>query len=1107
MNHALRLLHARIAALCVLAAVSAASAQRPATPRPATARGDSATAPGVSAEAIAGLRARSIGPAMTSGRVMSVAVHPDDPAIIYVGTASGGLWKSVSGGASWSPIMDREGSYSIGWVTLDPKNPNVVWVGTGERNSQRSVAYGDGIYKSEDGGRSWKNVGLKNSEHIGRIVVNPKNSDIVYVAAQGPLWSAGGDRGLYKTTDGGRTWEQVLKISEHTGVSDVVLDPRNPDVIIATAYQRRRHFFTLINGGPESAIHRSTDGGKTWTKVNTGLPGEELGRIGLAISPQDPDVVYALVEAANRRGGIYRSTDNGVTWERRMDYNQGAMYYGDVFPDPHQFDRIYIPDVLIQVSDDGGRSTRALGQRNMHVDNHIIWVDPKNPNHYLVGNDGGLYRSWDRGATWTFFENLPLAQYYDVDVDNSLPFYNVYGGLQDNNSLGMPSRTKSEHGILNEHVFVTQGGDGFVSRVDPEDPNTIYSELQHGVIVRYDRRTGERIGIQPQEEKGGAPLRWNWDAPFIISPHDSKRLYMAAQFVFRSDDRGNTWRKVSPDLTRQVDRNKLPVMGRIWGPDAVAKNTSTAIYSNISAVMESPKKEGVLWVGTDDGLVQVSEDGGATWRNVGPLPGVPQDAYVTRIRPSQHDANVAYVTFSNHQNGDFKPYALRTADLGRTWKSIAGDLPTRGGVFAINEDHDDPSLLFLGTEFAAYASKDGGQRWLKIPGLPTIKVADIAIQKRENDLVLGTFGRGVYIVDDYRALRSITPATVATSTLHPVRDALLYVPTQTYGGGRKAFQGEMLYSADNPPYGAVFTYSLKEQLKNLKQKRVDAEKGAEKAGQPIRYPTADELRAEAAEEAPAILLTISDESGKPVRTITGPTSRGLSRVAWDLRHPAHQLAAARPPTDEEQLFGGGPSGPYVVPGKYSVTLSQRMGGVVTRVAGPVSFAVVADGSGGLTLTDHRARGRFQVQVQELRRQLTGATELATATSAKLDQIRRALDQTPGAPGALHDRVRAYLRRVSAIQAELSGDRAFGSRSDPTPASISERVGSITSALGRTLQPPTSTNLEQYRIATELLGAEQAKLRQLVDSDLPALEREVERAGAPYTAGRVVGDRP
>ncbi|MGQ0648524.1 MAG: VPS10 domain-containing protein [Gemmatimonadaceae bacterium] len=1088
----------------VLALATPAVAQRSA--RAAGARADSAPRPAVTAEAIGGLRARSIGPAMTSGRVMSIAVHPDDPAVIYVGTASGGLWKSVSGGAAWTPIMDREGSYSIGWVTLDPKNPNVVWVGTGERNSQRSVAYGDGVYKSEDGGRSWKNVGLKNSEHIGRIVVHPKNSDMVYVAAQGPLWSPGGDRGLYKTSDGGKTWEQVLKVSENTGVSDVVLDPRNPDVIVATAYQRRRHFFTLIDGGPESAIHRSTDGGRTWTRVNTGLPNEELGRIGLAISPQNPDVLYAIVEAANRRGGIYRSSDNGVTWERRMDYNQGAMYYGDIFPDPHEFDRIYVPDVIFQVSDDGGRSMRALGQRNMHVDNHIIWVDPKNPNHYLVGNDGGLYRSWDRGATWMFFENLPLAQYYDVDVDTALPFYNVYGGLQDNNSLGMPSRTKSEHGILNEDVFVTQGGDGFVSRVDPEDPNTIYAELQHGVIVRYDRRTGERVGIQPQEEKGGAPLRWNWDAPFVISPHNAKRLYMAAQFVYRSDDRGNTWRKVSPDLTRQVDRNRLAVMGKVWGPDAVAKNTSTAIYSNISAVAESPKKEGVLWVGTDDGLLQVSEDGGASWRKIDPVPGVPADAYITRIRASNHDANVAFATFSNHQNGDFKPYALKTSDLGRTWTPIVGDLPPRGGVFAIHEDHVDPQLLFAGTEFAAYASKNGGQNWIKLPGVPTIKVADIAIQRRENDLVLGTFGRGVYIVDDYTALRSMTPATVtAAATMYPARDALLYVQTQRYGGGRKAFQGEMLYSADNPPYGAVFTYSLGEQLKTLKQKRVDAERAAEKAGQPIEYPGANALRAEAAEEAPSILLTVSDEGGRAIRTLTGPTAKGLSRVAWDLRYPAHQLAAARPPTDEEELFGGGgPSGPYVVPGKYSVTLSQRVGGVVNQLAGPVAFNVVADETGGLTVADHRSRGKFQSDVQELRRQMTGATELATATNTRLDQIKRALDQTPTAPKPLHEQVRAYIGRLSAIQTELTGDRALGSRSDPTPASISERVGSITSSLNRTLQPPTATNQEQYRIAMELFGVEQGRLRQLVESDIPALEREVEKAGAPYTAGRVVG---
>ena len=1098
-----RISHVLLAA-ATLAVASPLLGQRAA--RPTAARADSGPRPAITAEHISGLRARAIGPAMTSGRVMTIAVHPENPGIIYVGTASGGLWKSVSGGASWTPVMDGEGSYSIGWVTLDPRNANVVWVGTGERNSQRSVAYGDGVYKSEDGGRSWKNVGLKNSEHIGRIVVNPKNSDIVYVAAQGPLWSAGGDRGLYKTSDGGKTWEQVLKVSEHTGVSDVVLDPRNPDVVVASSYQRRRHFFTLIDGGPESAIHRSTDGGKTWAKVNTGLPNEELGRIGLAISPVNPDILYAVVEAANRRGGMYRSADNGVTWEKRMDYNQGSMYYGDVFADPHQLDRIYIPDVIFQVSDDGGRSMRALGQRNMHVDNHSIWADPKNPSHYLVGNDGGLYRSWDRGATWTFFENLPLAQYYDVDTDNALPFYNVYGGLQDNNSIGMPSRTKSEHGILNEDVFVTQGGDGFVSRVDPDDPNTIYAELQHGVIVRYDKRTGERIGIQPQEEKGGAPLRWNWDAPFIISPHSSKRLYMAAQFVYRSDDRGNSWRKISADLTRQVDRNRLHVMGRMWGPDAVAKNTSTAIYSNISAVMESPRKEGLLWVGTDDGLVQVSEDGGASWRKIDTFPGVPSDAYVTRIRPSGHDANVAYVTFSNHQNGDFKPYALKTTDVGKSWTSINGDLPVRGGTFAINEDHVDAQLLFVGTEFAAYASKDGGRHWIKIPGVPTIKVADIAIQRRENDLVLGTFGRGIYIVDDYTALRTMTAQSVtASATLYPTRDALLYVPVQQYGGGRSAFQGEMLYSGDNPAHGAWFTYSLKEQLKTLKQKRVDAEKAAEKAAQPITYPSADELRAEATEEAPSILLTVMDESGKAIRSLTGPAARGLSRVAWDLRMPAHQLASGRPPTDEEEIFGGGPSGPCVTPGRYAVTLSQRVGGVVTLLGGPVTFSVVMDPAGGLTLADHQARGRFQAQVQELRRQMTGATELATATNTKLDQIQRALDQTPSAPKALHDQVREYIRRLGAVQTGLSGDRALGARSDPAPASISERVGSITSGMNRSLAPPTTTNQEQYRIAVELLGAEQAKLRQLVDADVPALEREVEKAGAPYTAGRRVGD--
>jgi len=1055
------------------------------------------------ADAIAGLRARSIGPAVTSGRVMTIAVDPANKATFYVGAASGGVWKTANGGASFQPVFDTQGSFSIGWITLDPKHPNVVWVGTGERNSQRSVAYGDGVYKSEDSGRSWTNVGLKNSEHIGRIVISPKDSDTVYVAAQGPLWAPGGDRGLYKTTDGGKTWNQVLKISEHTGVSDVVLDPRNPDVVVATAYQRRRHFFTMINGGPESAIHRSSDGGKTWKKVNTGFPDEELGRIGLAISPVNPDIVYANVEAANSKGGIYRSSDNGVTWEKRSDYNQGSMYYGDIFPDPVDVDRIYVPDVIFQVSDDGGKTLRSLGTRNMHVDNHIIWVDPDNTNHMMIGNDGGLYRSFDRAATWIFFENLPLAQYYDVDVDNASPFYNVYGGLQDNSSLGGPSRTRSEHGILNQDWFVTQGGDGFVSRVDPEDPNTVYAELQHGVIVRFDKRTGERIGIQPQEEKGGTPLRWNWDSPFIISPHSHTRLYFAAQMLFRSDDRGNSWKAVSPDLTRQIDRNTLAVMGRVWGPDAVAKNTSTALYGNISAIAESPKREGLLYVGTDDGLIQVSEDAGAHWRKIDKLPGVPGDAYVARIRASQHDAATVYVAVENHQNGDFAPYLLKSTDSGKSWKSIAGDLPARGSTYAIAEDHVDPRLLFAGTEFAAYVSRDGGQHWTKIGGLPTIAVREVAIQKRDNDLVLGTFGRGVYIVDDYSPLRSTS--NDATATLYPARDAVLFVPTMPYGLPGKGFQGEMLYSAPNPPYGAVLGYSLKDGIKTLKQKRIDAEKAAEKAGRPIRYPTADELKAEADEEVPTILLTITGADGVPIRVLNGPADKGFQRVAWDLRAPAHQLPPNRPRGELDELFGDPLVGPYVVPGTYNATLSQRVGGAVTKLAGPVSFKVVLDPQAAANAGDQTARWQFLEKLQALRRDVAGSLELAGSTSTRLDAIVKALDATPAAPSQLHTDARALQRRLNAILVELRGERRLGSRSGPVPVAISERANTISGELNRTLARQTTTHEQQLQIAGELFAIERGKLKTLVDTDVPAIERELERLGAPYTPGRVPRD--
>src|SRR5581483_5584308 len=543
-----------------------------------------------------------------------------------------------------------------------------------------------------------------------------------------------------KTTDGGKTWKASLTVSENTGITDVAIDPNNPDTLYATAYQRRRHVYTLVNGGPESALYKSTDAGATWNKLRAGLPTSEMGRIGIAISPVDSNVIYASIEAADRKGGIFRSSDRGASWERRNPYDTTAMYYGHVYCDPKEVDRIYVPNVLVMVSDDGGRTLRPLGERSKHVDNHVIWIDPTNTNRYLVGCDGGLYESFDRGATWDFKANMPIPQFYDITTDNATPFYNVYGGTQDNYSMGGPSRTRSISGIVNSDWFVTQGGDGFRSQVDPEDPNTVYAELQYGVLVRFDKRTGERMGITPAPGRGEAALRVNWDAPFIISPHSRTRLYYASNKLFRSDDRGDTWTLASNDLTRQLDRNKLPVFNKILSVDAVARHASTDPFGNASALFESPKKEGMVYVGTDDGLIQVTEDAGKNWRKIDSFPGVPEMTYVSRIVASQHDANTVYAAFDNHKRSDFAPYLLKSTDAGRSWTSIASNLPKNGPVLAIAEDHVNPNLIFVGTEFGVFFTIDGGKKWVQLKGgLPTIAVRDIAIQRRENDLVLATF--------------------------------------------------------------------------------------------------------------------------------------------------------------------------------------------------------------------------------------------------------------------------------------------------------------------------------------------------------------------------------
>jgi len=1055
----------------------------------------------MSADTFSGLKLRSIGPAVTSGRVVSFAVHPKDKSTYYVGSASGGVWKTVNAGTSWTPVFDGEGSYSIGTVVLDPKNPNVVWVGTGENNSQRSVSYGDGVYRSDDGGKSWKNMGLKKSEHIGRIAIDPRDSSTVYVAAQGPLWGPGGDRGLYKTTDSGKSWKAVLTISENTGVTDIAMDPRNPDVLLAAAYQRRRHVWTLIDGGPESAIYKSTDAGATWNKVKSGVPTEDLGRIGFAVSPANPDVVYATIESIDKKGGIFRSTDFGATWERRNEYDAQAQYYAHPVADPKNVDRLYVMSVFLQVSDDGGKTLHNLGERFKHVDNHEIWIDPDNTSHYLVGCDGGVYESYDRAATWNFKSNLPVTQFYDIALDDAAPFYHVYGGTQDNFSMGGPARTRSVHGITNADWFVTAGGDGFESRVDPQDPDTVYSESQYGGLVRYDRRTGESVGIQPQPGIGEPPLRWNWDSALMISPHSHTRVYFAANRLFRSDDRGDSWKAISGDLTRQVDRNSLAVMGKVWGPDAVAKNVSTSFYGNIVALAESPKKEGLIYVGTDDGLIQATENDGGEWRKIEKFTGVPDGTYVSRILASQHDAGTAYAAFDRHKNSDFAPYLVKTTDAGRTWTAIEGDLPARGSVLAIAEDSVNPRLLFVGTEFGLYFTIDGGQKWIQLKGgLPTIAVRDLAIQGRMNDLVAGTFGRGIYVLDDYTPLRDLKPETLTQDlALFPIKNALMYIETRQYGLRGKGFQGESFFTADNPPYGAQFTYYLKDEIKTKKQQRRDAEKEAEKKKAAAAYPTQAELRAEGEEEGPALVFTISDASGRAVRTLTGPVTKGIHRVSWDLREPPAVLPGPRPADADDDLFSEEPTGPLVMAGRYTVSLAKRVDGVLTPLISGREFTVEAES------TDGSARGElydFQQKAAKLERAVLGTLATANDLKSRIGKIKDAIDATPAMDRKWGDAARALERKNNEILRALRGDVVLAERNENVPESIVERVETIVANEQAWLQRPPATDVQAYAIASQEFAAQQEKLRVLVDVDLKAIEKALDDAGAPWTPGRL-----
>jgi photosystem II stability/assembly factor-like uncharacterized protein len=1061
----------------------------------------------LSAPTFAGLKLRGIGPAFISGRVADLGVDPRHTGTYYVAVASGGLWKTINAGTTFEPIFDGEGSYSIGCVTVDPNDSLVVWVGTGENNSQRSVSYGDGVYKSVDGGHHWQNLGLKSSEHIARILVDPRNSEVVYVAAQGPLWAAGGDRGVYKTTDGGKSWKRALSISDDTGVTDLVMDPRNPDVLYAAAYQRRRHVWTLIDGGPESAIYKSRDGGATWQKLTNGLPKEQMGRIGLAVAPADPDVVFATIEAARGAGGFFRSADGGVNWEKRSStIATSPQYYQHVVADPKAVDRVYLLDTFNKVSDDGGKTFRLLGESAKHVDNHALWIDPANTDHLRATCDGGVYETWDRAATWEWKANLPLAQLYRADVDYALPFYNVYGGAQDNGSVAGPSRTFTVNGITNREWVATNGGDGFVSKADPEDANTIYVQSQYGGVVRHDRRTGVVIDIQPQPGLGEPALRYNWDSPLIISPFSHTRLYMGANRLFRSDDRGDSWRAISPDLTRQVDRNKLKVMGRVWGVDTVAKNASTSFYGNIVSLAESSKKEGLIYIGTDDGLIQVTEDDGAHWRKFERFAGVPDNAYVSNLTASRHDAGIVYAAWDNHKMGDFKPYLAKSADRGATWSSIAGNLPARGSVWGFAEDHVNRDLLFAGTEFGVYFTLDGGKKWIQLTGdMPTIAVRDIVIQRRENDLVLASYGRGFYILDDYSPLRTVDAKLLEQpAVLFPVKKAAMYVETTPLGGYGKGFFGHSFYAAPNPPYGAVFTYYLKDEIQDRKHRRREAEEKLEKAGKDVFYPSWDELRAEDREVPPVIEWTVTDDEGHVIRHGTGPVAAGMHRVAWDLRFPA-SIPAGTPSHPAAEDYEGPPKGPMAAPGTYKVSIAQRVDGVLTQLGQPQSFAVEPVEYQDVPAKDRAAQLAFEQKVARLQRAVLGAVKSAEEAEHRLDLIDKAVVDTPAADAALAAKAQELHRRLKDLYEKISGDKVIAEHNEPAPPAILQRLQ--TSIGWGNMTAPTRTQQDAYRFAAQEFGPVLDGLRQLVEVDLKQLEDQLESAGAPWTPGRVPRWKP
>jgi photosystem II stability/assembly factor-like uncharacterized protein len=825
------------------------------------------------------------------------------------------------------------------------------------------------------------------------------------------------------------------------------------------------------------------------------------------MSPADPEIIYAIVEAADGKGGLYRSTNRGASWEKRGPYSTSGNYYQEIIADPIEPNTLYAMDTWMKVSHDGGKTFQNVGEDYKHVDNHSMWINPTNNQHWIVGCDGGIYETFDAAKNWDFKENLPVTQFYKVALDNDFPFYNIYGGTQDNFSLGGPSRTTTSHGIMNSDWFITHGGDGFESQVDPFNPDIVYAQSQHGVLVRYDRKSGEELGIQPKERKGEDAYVWNWDAPLAVSPHAPGRLYFCANKVFRSDDYGNSWTVLSDDLSRKVNRNELKVYDRVVSMDAIAKNGSTSLYGAIVALSESPIDENMIMVGTDDGLIHLTEDGGTSWKKIDNLPGAPARSYVNNVFLSRHDVNVMYAAFNHHKYGDFKPYIFKSTNKGQSWTKISNNLPERGSVYAIEQDHVDPDLIFCGTEFGVFFSPNEGLRWKAIKaGLPTIAVRDIAIQQRENDLVLGTFGRGFFILDDYSALRSIENSEpTEMASIYPIRKALMWEKNNPLGLPGKAFQGDNFYTADNLGPVAMITYFYNEEHKSLEDKRKKKDTEMAKEGKDTRYPTYEELKMEKDELSTEIVFMIKDGSGNVVDKIMKKPAKGVQRLEWDLRYnPKDPISLSGP--SFYNPFAGKAEGTLVNPGTYTVEMHLLKDGELSLLAGPRSFDVEALNNTIMPAEDRIAKVNFQRDVETLAADIGATQNMIGEVNNKMKHIREAIKLAEYPIADLITAAQKIDDKIKDINTLLYGDNIKNSLDIAQPPTPAGRIGWIVYEQKYSTSAPTKTHMDSYKIAKEEFAPIKTKVLNLVNQDVKALEKMLEQAGAPYTPGRIMGTK-